>query len=363
MKIPILSSWNGAAERNEWSVGLSHKLAAVPKIQWYRYLCIAISCVLFLGPLAVLPGLAGNTDLCGKLCMRRFYLYFPGMNGEDLWMHVSVALVGVIAFFVIILFTFFFGRIWCSFVCPVGGFSELVSRALPERWKIEYRGLPQRQIRYGYLATYMVLLPMLGISACTLCNFITVPRFVNALSGGTVGLAFLFSTIGLVNLAMLFLLGFFASKGRTYCQFLCPIGAIDGLVNALGARFGFTHHIRVDKQRCTGCTECAKKCMCGAIKMVDKVAVVDQFSCMSCHDCVDACDWNAIEWTTAPKNKMPKRVKRGIQIHPEPQWQAFLPVKPRPAPTAPVIDWGRVVNGVIVAGSSIFVFAITLWGQ
>jgi polyferredoxin len=333
---------------------------AVPRIQKYRYLSIFISCVLFLGPLTLLPSLAGNNDLCGRLCMRRFYLYFPGMSVEDFFTHMSVALIGVIAFFTILTFTFFFGRIWCGFICPVGGLAELGSRLLNDRWKIEFRSLPQVQIRYGYLAVYLVLMPMLGVSVCTLCNFITVPRLVEALSGGVVGLAFIFSTIGLVNLSLLFLLGFFASKGRAYCQFLCPIGAFDALVNRLGASFRFTYHIRVDKQRCTGCNECAKKCMCGAIKMVDKVAVVDQVSCMSCHDCVDACDWNAIEWTPAPRNKTPKRVKRGIQIHPEPQWQAisFYP-NPKTAP-ARSVNWARVANSVIVVGLTLFV-AVTAW--
>jgi polyferredoxin len=279
------------------------------------------------------------------------------MNFDDFLMHATVAIVGVIAFFTILLFTFFFGRIWCSFVCPVGGFTELVSRSFNDRWKIEYRWLPQVQIRYGYLGVYMVLMPLLGVSACTLCNFITVPRFVNALSGGFVGLAFLFSTVGVVNLSLLFLLGFFASKGRAYCQFMCPIGALDALVNRFGAKFRFTHHIRVDKQRCTGCNACAKGCMCGAIKMVDRVAIVDQLSCMSCHECVDLCDWNAIEWTTAARNKTPKRVKRGVEIHPEPQWQAIVS---RHKPTATAVNWARVCNGLIIAGVSSFVF-VTAW--
>jgi polyferredoxin len=335
------------------------KVAAIPGMQRYRYLMIALSCALFLGPLAVLPKLAGNSDLCGRLCMRRFYLYFPGMSFEDLMTHVTVALVGVVAFFLILVFTFFFGRIWCSFVCPVGGFTELVSRMLNDRWKIEYRGLPQVQIRYGYLGVYMVLMPLLGVSACTLCNFITVPRVVDALAGGFVGLAFIFSTVGLVNLSLLFLLGFFASKGRAYCQFMCPIGALDALVNRLGARFRFTYHIRVDAKRCTGCNECAKGCMCGAIKMVDKVATVDQLSCMSCHECVDLCDWNAIEWTPAARNKTPKRVKRGVEIHPEPQWTAIR-VHHRRKSRLGTVNWARVCNGLIVAGFSSFVF-VTAW--
>ncbi len=338
-----------------WSI--AQRWHKVPKMQKFRYGVIAASCIAFLGPLAFLPQLVGNEDLCGVLCMRRFYLYFPGMSFEDLWMHVSVAWIGVIAFFTIITVTFFFGRLWCSFLCPVGGLSELVSRALGERWKIDFRFLPQVPIRYGYLATYMVLLPMLGVSACTLCNFVTVPRLVTAVTGGAAGLAFLFSTIGLVNLAMLLLLGFFSAKGRAYCQFMCPIGALDALVNRLGAKFRFTYHIRVERSRCTGCNECAKACMCGAIKMVDRIAVVDQTSCMSCHDCVDSCEWHAIEWTPGPRNKTPKRLKKGVQIYPEPQWQAFAPAMGEGIP------WPRIVNALIVATASAFVLytSYTAW--
>jgi Fe-S-cluster-containing hydrogenase component 2 len=91
--------------------------------------------------------------------------------------------------------------------------------------------------------------------------------------------------------------------------------------------------------------------MCGAIKMVDKIAVVEQSSCMDCHECVDVCDWNAIEWTTASRNKTPKRIKKGVDIFPEPDWQVitFTPrLEPVVQPKA--IQWGRVVNGVIVIG-------------
>ena len=299
------------------------RLRAVPRGQRFRYGMILLSCLAFFSPFLLIPSLAGNPDLCGKLCMRRFYLYFPGMSLEDLNTQIAVSLIGVVFFFVILVTTFFFGRMWCAYVCPVGGFPELVSRLLPDRWKIEYRALPQVPIRYGYFATYVVLLPILGISACTLCNFITVPRIFEAFSGGAMGIAFLFSAIGLVNLALLFLLGFFASKGRAYCQFLCPIGAVDGLVNRLGARFRFTRRIRVERSRCTGCNLCAQRCMCGAIKMVDRIAVVDQTSCMSCHECADVCDWHAISWLAAPPDKEPKRRKKGVEYHPQPKWVAI----------------------------------------
>ncbi|HEB98490.1 MAG TPA: 4Fe-4S binding protein [Thiotrichales bacterium] len=334
---------------------LVSRLKAIPAGQKYRYALIIVSCALFFAPFAFLPGLVGNSDFCGEVCMRRFFLYFPGMSLADLRNQISVAWIGVIALALILLTTFFWGRLWCAYLCPVGGFPELVSRTLDDRWKIEYRALPQVPIRYGYFAVYLLLMPAAGVSACMLCNFITVPRLFEAFSGEVLGLTFIFSSIGLVNLALLFLLGFFASKGRAYCQFLCPIGAIDGLVNRLGATFKFTRRIRVERSRCTGCNICARNCMTGAIKMVDRIAVVDQFSCMSCHECVDVCDWGAIDWLAVPpKNDDPKRKKKGIEFHPQPVWEAIHPVKPK-GRGLKAIKWGRVMLTVVLLFGLLFV--------
>ncbi len=323
---------------------LINQILAIPNGQKYRYFIIILACFAILAPWVFLPSLVGNPDLCGKVCVRRFFLYFPGMTLEDLGNQMSVAWIGVIALSLILVTSFFFGRMWCGYICPMGGFPELVSRMIPDRWKIEFRSLPQVPIRYGYFSVYLVLMPMLGISACTLCNFVTVPRIFQAFSGDFMGIAFILSAVGLVNLALLFLLGFFAVKGRAYCQFLCPIGAMDGLVNRLGSMFRFTRHIRVERSRCTGCNICARNCMTGAIKMIDKIAVVDQHSCMSCHECVDVCDWHAIDWVAVPRTVKPKRKKKGADYFPHPEWKAVHDLKKK---GWKVSSWQRVVIGVI----------------
>ena len=340
-------------------MGIIARIKATPNGQKYRYLLIMLSCSLFFAPFMFLPSLVDNPDLCGKVCIRRFYLFFPGMSLEDVANQVQVASVGVYLLLTILVTTFFFGRMWCAYLCPVGGFPELVSRTMSDRWKIEYRALPQVPIRYGYFSVYLVLMPMLGISACTLCNFITVPRIFEALSGEIKGVLFIISAVGLVNLGLLFLLGFFAVKGRAYCQFLCPIGALDGLVNRLGSMFRFTRHIRVERNRCTGCSECARKCMTGAIRMRGRIAVVDQLSCMSCHECVDVCDWGAIDWRAAPLERDPKRKKKGVEFHPQPQWQAihFEPEKKRDRRRRLKAVLRLLLIGVAMAGFSSTVMA------
>lgn len=319
-------------------------IKAVPNGQKYRFFLIILASFAILAPWAFLPSIVGNPDLCGKVCVRRFFLYFPGMTLEDLGNQMSVAWIGVIALGFILLTTFFFGRMWCGYLCPMGGLPEIISRMIPDRWKIEFRGLPQVPIRYGYFSVYLVVMPMFGVSACTLCNFVTVPRIFQAFSGDLMGIAFILSAVGLVNLALLFLLGFFAVKGRAYCQFLCPIGAVDGLFNRMGSMFRFTRHIRVERSRCTGCNICARKCMTGAISMIDKIAVVDQHSCMSCHECVDVCDWHAIDWVSVPRSVEPKRKKKGADYFPYPDWKAIHKFEKN---LWRVSSWQRVVIGVI----------------
>jgi len=88
------------------------KIIAIPKMQKIRYFTIFLACLAFIGPLAFLPQIAGGNDMCGPLCMRRFYLYYPGMTWGDLWTHMSVAFVGVFLFFMILAVTFFNGRLY-----------------------------------------------------------------------------------------------------------------------------------------------------------------------------------------------------------------------------------------------------------
>jgi len=59
-----------------------NNIKSIPFMQKYRYSMILISSISFLGSLAFIPQMVGNDDLCGVMCMRRFYLYFPGRRSK-----------------------------------------------------------------------------------------------------------------------------------------------------------------------------------------------------------------------------------------------------------------------------------------
>src|SRR3989304_6933395 len=52
--------------------------------------------------------------------------------------------------------------------------------------------------------------------------------------------------------------------------------------------------IQVSPELCTGCGVCMDACSNGAIQLVDRRAVIDDFLCMQCQACADACPNGAI---------------------------------------------------------------------
>jgi len=252
-----------------------------------RYAILAAAILLFLPPLSIIPQFFGETRFCGTWCLRMFmkvpptpYILFATFMG--------VALIGVV-----LAVTFFLGRYWCGHVCPIGGVSELGSKLVPRKIKIDYSSIPAPAVRYGYFLVFL-LAPVLGIGGlcCSLCNFAIVPHVLAAPTDGSCA-AFLLTTIGGTSLALFTLLGVWSKGGRGYCNFMCPVGALDSLVNVVGAKLGF-RRMQVEKVACDGCGTCQTVCPAWAISKENNAAEISQLSCVSCGKCQDACPRGAI---------------------------------------------------------------------
>lgn len=271
----------------------------------HRLGILAASLVLFLPPLALVFQPTGDTGFCGSWCPRMFWTWRPGMKAAEVVVGMARAWAGVSLIVLVLVLTAFVSRAWCSHVCPVGGAMELASRLVPRRWKLDFGRIPSAPVRYGYLAVYLAA-PALGIGSlcCNYCNFAAVPRVFGA-AFTSADLAYFFRTAGLINLALVLALGVFARGGRAYCNLLCPVGALDALVNRVTARFG--RKVRVTAERCDGCGACARVCPTWAIQLAPgrgaagatEVASIDPLACMPCRDCEGVCREGAIRYGAA----------------------------------------------------------------
>ncbi len=159
--------------------------------------------------------------------------------------------VGVLAFFALPLgFTLFFGRTFCSGVCPHGALQDLL---LLKPLKVP-----------AWLEQGLGLLPFVFLGAGVwlaasgaiflFCHYDPiVPVF--RLNGRTL---MVIAGVSLLLLATV--------VGRPYCRFLCPYGAMLRMAATVSRR-----RVRVTPDRCTQCRLCEHSCPFGALREPEPV--------------------------------------------------------------------------------------------
>ena len=186
-------------------------------------------------------------------------------------------------------------KAFCSWLCPVGTFSEFLWRVgrrvfgrnlrLP-RWS----DIPLRGLKYILLALFVGVIG--GMSAEALDGFMATPYGLVA----DVKMLNFFRDMGVtaaVVIALLVLLSMLIQN--FWCRYLCPYGALMGLASLLSPV-----KIRRDAEACIDCSKCAKACPSGLA--VDKLVQIRTVECTACMACVAVCPAeNALQLALPPR--------------------------------------------------------------
>ena len=92
---------------------------------------------------------------------------------------------------------------------------------------------------------------------------------------------------GVISLIGMLICGFFL--GRDFCNLICPIGIILGLLDNRTI-----YHLEIDPDKCTGCMRCEEFCRASCIKVVSRF--VDNSRCIKCFDCIQKCPDDAMKY-------------------------------------------------------------------
>ncbi len=164
--------------------------------------------------------------------------------------------IPIILFFALpLLFTLFFGRVFCASACPLGVIQDLViikPVSLPV-WLRKSLGL----IPYIYLGL-AVLLAATGSEfiICRYDPFVGIFRMGAEFTMIILGIAFL-------------LLGMFVA--RPYCRFLCPYGVLLGWMSKFSAK-----HLSITPAECIQCKLCENSCPFDAIDAPTETLKTDE---------------------------------------------------------------------------------------
>ena len=194
---------------------------------------------------------------------------------------------------ILLLFGVTLGRTICGWLCPLGLIQELLHRIPTYKIKKSRITRALSWLKYVLLAVFVVAIPLWyglkhDIPVPAFCKYIcpagTFEGAVGLLSHpGNTGL---FSMLGILftgKFTIMLVIGLACVFCyRSFCRFLCPLGAIYGLFN----RFCLVG-VQVDEERCNGCGACVRGCGMD-------VRHVGDHECIHCARCMDGCAQKAI---------------------------------------------------------------------
>ena len=219
----------------------------------------------------------------------------------------------------LLLLTILFGRLYCSIICPLGVFQDVVSNVSSRFKKNRFRySRAISWLRYGVLALFVIaFVAGIGSFVALLEPYSAYGRIVSNLFApiyqwGNNILAFaaervdsyaFYETevwvrsmgtfaVAVITLIVIVILAW--KGGRTYCNTICPVGTILGFVS----RFAI-FKVRFQDDKCNQCGLCERNCKASCIDA--KARIIDHSRCVSCFDCIDKCKRGAM--TYSPKSK------------------------------------------------------------
>ncbi|MDR2894554.1 MAG: 4Fe-4S dicluster domain-containing protein [Alistipes sp.] len=234
----------------------------------------------------------------------------------------AILAVNVAALIVVGALTLLFGRIYCSTLCPLGimqyGVSWLSGRRRGKKARFRH-SRPMSWLRYGLLALAVVaMVAGIGAVVSLLDPWGTFGRIAQNIfsplwRGANNLLAMAAERAGsyafhsqevyvrsgiALGVAAVWMVGLAAMawwKGRIYCNAICPVGTLLGMVSRVSL-----FRLAVDGSKCTKCGLCEKKCKSGCIDSA--AGTIDRSRCVVCFDCLESCNFGAVKYI--PKGGM-----------------------------------------------------------
>ncbi|KAA6351823.1 4Fe-4S dicluster domain-containing protein [termite gut metagenome] len=256
-----------------------------------------------------------------------YFLDFAGILPDNFYWLADIQFVSaflshsLIVLIVLLALTLLLGRIYCSVICPMGIFQDVVawfSKHIGKK-KRKYSYSPAKKTLRRIILGVIVLTLLLGFSPVLglLDPYSIYGRMiVNVFRPGYMAVNNLLATVFshfnnytfyqtdifihsifsfLLGIAMFLLVGYLAWKhGRTWCNTICPVGTLLGFLSKYSL-----FKVRIDTDKCNNCGLCAMKCKAACIN--SKENTIDHSRCINCYNCLSTCKKNAFSYSLPVK--------------------------------------------------------------
>lgn len=219
-------------------------------------------------------------------------------------------------FAAVLILTLITGRTYCSFLCPLGVAQDISGR-IGGRIRKKFRRYGYRKpftiLRYTILGVTVIVTVFSGIFLLSLLDpysiygrtvtyfikpfVIVINNFFTWILGKFDNYSLHHVVINryelvsyLIPAVFLLLFGLISlTKGRLYCNMICPVGTLLGLVSKASLL-----RIKFDEEKCTKCGRCSIGCKSSCIDFIQQK--VDVTRCVACFNCIKICPDKALSY-------------------------------------------------------------------
>ena len=223
--------------------------------------------------------------------------------------------LGIVA--ILAIMTVIFGRVYCSIICPLGVLQDIISwfhGRMQKKNRFRFSYSPAKKwLRWFMLGLFIPAL-LLGANAAALliAPYSTFGRIATNIFApiyrlGNNALAWIAERVesyafystevwvgtlptliaSIVAFGLIFALAW--KNGRTWCNTVCPVGTILGVLS----RFSLLAPV-INKDKCTKCGLCEKQCKAACINT--KNGEIDYSRCVTCMNCINTCKDGAVKY-------------------------------------------------------------------
>lgn len=264
----------------------------------WRYMSMFAGFFLIVAPFALIPEayyyITGSTldATIHTICYRVPLAWLSGAGPFLVDLMAATMLILIIIGVALI-----FGPLFCGWICPVGGLSEAISRAvpIPDKYRLNIKDTRVTAgLRYGFFVGYVLVAYAIGTDAlayqfggvtCRYCASYLLEAGSLWLFTGTLLIEPFHAGVIIALVSWLVIGGLFMVGGRGWCLFFCPLGAISGLAHKAGAWMGF-YRVEHKDTNCRDCKRCQVKCPMWAIK---EDGNIERTLCIGCGECRRNC--------------------------------------------------------------------------
>ena len=212
----------------------------------------------------------------------------------------------------LVLLTFVCGRVYCSIICPMGVWQDVVLWVRRTAGKLQMKSFARKAagkpvpkmgrkvsknfafkpehkaLRYGVWGVFVLCL-ILGIQVIValIAPYSAYGRIVQSIVNPN---GWIVPLIAFLTLACVTYLAW--TDGRSWCNNICPVGTTLSFIS----RFSL-FRMTIDESKCISCGKCYKNCKASCID--GEAHKIDCSRCVVCFDCVEQCNEGALKYRFA----------------------------------------------------------------